>query len=55
LLGIVRYLVLPGFFQEDAVNQMLSRAKELIKEVDLATHPMVNGGISKAMSSSFRT
>ncbi|KAJ9104451.1 hypothetical protein QFC21_001946 [Naganishia friedmannii] len=34
------YLVLPGFFGEDAVNQMLSRAKELINDVDLATHPM---------------
>ncbi|KAJ9115060.1 hypothetical protein QFC22_005388 [Naganishia vaughanmartiniae] len=34
------YLVLPGFFKQDAVDQMLSRAKELIDEVDLATHPM---------------
>ncbi|KAJ9111422.1 hypothetical protein QFC19_001191 [Naganishia cerealis] len=40
LTGTFRYLVLPEFFEQDAVQQMLSRAKQLIEEVDLATHPM---------------
>jgi hypothetical protein len=41
LLWPTRYLVIPGFFSQGAVEAMLTRAKELIDEVDLESHPMV--------------
>lgn len=42
LLWTDSYLVLPGFFKQEDVDAMLNRAKQLIDEVDLGTHPMVS-------------
>lgn len=50
LLCVDRYLVLPGFFNQDAVEAMLNRAKQLIDEVDLETHPMVSTTPSRSQA-----
>ena len=37
----LRYLVLPKFVDDDTVNALLTRSKELLDEFDADNHPMV--------------
>lgn len=43
-----RYILLPGVFEQEECASLLHRAKQLLEEFDVTTHPLVCGSQQSA-------